>query len=117
MAAPGTPPSPDPTRGAALRRTTEPSPSRRRSAAAAGDGPEPDERVWERLRAWRSERAKAAKVPPYVVFDDKTLRLIAVALPVTERDLLSLKGIGPGKFESYGSELIALAEELRTGPA
>jgi DNA helicase-2/ATP-dependent DNA helicase PcrA len=69
--------------------------------------------AFERLRAWRSERAQAAAVPAYVVFDDKTLRLIAITLPTTEAGLLSLKGIGPAKFESYGSDLLALAEELR----
>jgi superfamily II DNA helicase RecQ len=71
--------------------------------------------AWERLRAWRTERARAAGKPPYVVFDDRTLRAIAVALPTTEADLLALSGVGPVKLETYGDEVLALADELRGG--
>ena len=71
-------------------------------------------RAWEQLRAWRSEKARDLKVPAFVVFDDSTLRLVAATLPATEPALLSLRGIGPAKLESYGSELIAIAEDLRS---
>ncbi|HMC38016.1 MAG TPA: HRDC domain-containing protein, partial [Acidimicrobiales bacterium] len=69
--------------------------------------------AWERLRAWRSERSRALKVPAYVVFDDATLRLIAIHLPAQETGLLSLRGIGPAKLDTYGADLMALAEEVR----
>jgi superfamily II DNA helicase RecQ len=48
-----------------------------------------------------------------VIFDDATLRQIATELPVTEAGLVSVRGIGPTKLEAYGSELIALAEQIR----
>jgi ATP-dependent DNA helicase UvrD/PcrA len=73
------------------------------------------ERAWEVLRSWRGEKARALKTPAYVVFDDATLRLVAAHLPTTEAGLLALKGIGPVKLESYGSELLALTDELRSG--
>ena len=69
--------------------------------------------AWERLRAWRAERA--AGKPAYVVFDDKTLWVLASTLPTTEAGLLGISGIGPVKLESYGDDLIAMAEELRAG--
>ena len=68
---------------------------------------------WERLRAWRAERARAAGKPAFVVFDDKTLRLVAATLPISEAGLLAISGIGQVKLESYGDELISIAEELR----
>ncbi len=68
----------------------------------------------ERLRAWRAERARAAGKPAFVVFDDKTLRLVSAVLPTTEAGLLAISGIGPVKLESYGDELIAIADQLRT---
>lgn len=71
------------------------------------------EQAWERLRAWRGERARMLKIPAYVVFDDTTLRLVAARLPVTEAVLLSVRGVGPAKLEQYGSELIAISEEMR----
>ena len=72
-------------------------------------------RRWERLRAWRAERAKAAGKPAFVVFDDKTLRLVAASLPTDEAGLLAISGIGPVKLEAYGDDLIAIAEALRAG--
>jgi DNA helicase-2/ATP-dependent DNA helicase PcrA len=53
--------------------------------------------------------------PAFVVLDDKTLRLVAAALPTDEAGLLALSGIGPVKLESYGDDLILIAEQLRTG--
>jgi DNA helicase-2/ATP-dependent DNA helicase PcrA len=69
----------------------------------------------ERLRAWRTQKAKDLKVPAYVVFDDTTIRLLALQLPVTEAGLLSVRGIGPAKLEAYGSELMAITESARQG--
>jgi len=71
--------------------------------------------AWETLRTWRAERARAAGKPAFVVFDDKTLRLLAARLPTDEAGLLEISGIGPVKLESYGDELIAIAERLRRG--
>jgi DNA helicase-2/ATP-dependent DNA helicase PcrA len=67
--------------------------------------------AWELLRAWRYERA--AGKPAFIVFDDKTLWLIAALLPTHEAGLLAISGIGPVKLENYGDDLIALAERLR----
>ncbi len=71
--------------------------------------------AWEGLRTWRAERSRAAGKPAFVVFDDKTLRLIAALLPTNEAGLLAISGIGQLKLESYGDELISLAEQLRAG--
>jgi len=71
--------------------------------------------AWETLRSWRAKRARAAGRPAFVVFDDKTLRLVAAVLPTTEAGLLEISGIGPVKLESYGDELISIAERLRMG--
>jgi DNA helicase-2/ATP-dependent DNA helicase PcrA len=70
--------------------------------------------AWDRLRAWRTERA--AGKPAYVVFDDKTLWTVAALLPVSDAGLLAINGIGEVKLESYGDDLISIAEELRCAP-
>jgi DNA helicase-2/ATP-dependent DNA helicase PcrA len=67
----------------------------------------------ERLRAWRSERARSAAKPAYTVFDDRTLRALAAALPTSEPGLAAIPGIGPVKLEIYGPALAAMFEELR----
>ena len=67
-----------------------------------------------RLRAWRTEQARSSGKPAFVVFDDKTLWLIAAALPVSEAGLLAISGIGQVKLETYGDELISIAEQVRS---
>ncbi len=66
------------------------------------------EDLFERLRAWRSELATEKEVPPYVVFNDKTLRAVALAMPESDDDLLAVKGIGPAKLDQYGEAVLAL---------
>src|SRR5205085_1817428 len=61
-----------------------------------------DEALFERLRTWRSETAKAESVPAYVVFTDLTLQAIAEVQPTTTESLLGISGIGRTKQEKYG---------------
>lgn len=67
-----------------------------------------DEALFERLRAWRRERAGADEVPAYVVFTDATLELIAEHRPTDERGLRAISGVGPSKIERYGDDVLAL---------
>ena len=75
----------------------------RSAAAAPGDA-----RLADRLRAWRRERAKADEVPPYVVFNDRTLAALATQRPRSRGELLAIDGIGPTKLERYGDDLLGL---------
>ena len=75
------------------------------SPAAAGPA---DEGLFERLRAWRLERARADEVPAFVVLHDATLRELATAKPASERDLAAVKGFGPTKLERYADDVLAV---------
>ena len=59
------------------------------------------------LRAWRTERAKADGVPPYVVLSDAHLRGIALTRPADATALLACDGIGPTKLDRYGDDILA----------
>jgi len=65
-----------------------------------------DEDLFERLRAWRLERATEDKVPAYVVFTDATLELIAEVKPSDEEALLRINGIGRSKLDKYGDAVL-----------
>ena len=67
-----------------------------------------DDALFGRLRAWRTERARADSVPAYVVFADATLRELAAVQPRSLDELAGVKGIGPAKLERYGDDVIAL---------
>ena len=66
--------------------------------------------LFERLRQKRYKIAQEAKVPPYIIFSDKTLRQMSTYLPVTKEEMLSINGVGNSKYEKYGE---AFAEEIR----
>jgi DNA helicase-2/ATP-dependent DNA helicase PcrA len=67
-----------------------------------------DAELFARLRAWRSERAEAQKVPAYVVFSDATLAELAVRQPADVAGLVAVPGIGQTKLDRYGEDVLAL---------
>jgi ATP-dependent DNA helicase RecQ len=76
-----------------------------RSVAATALG-EQDRVLFERLRTWRAETAKAASVPAYVVFPDAVLVSIASARPTSLDELFAISGVGSKKLESYGDDVL-----------
>jgi ATP-dependent DNA helicase RecQ len=59
------------------------------------------------LRAWRAEAARAQNVPAYVIFHDATLRSIALEQPRDLDALAGIGGVGVGKLERYGEQVIS----------
>jgi ATP-dependent DNA helicase RecQ len=62
---------------------------------------------FEALRQWRVNCARLAKLPPYVIFHDKTLAEIARVRPESLGELAAIPGVGPAKLERYGAALLA----------
>ncbi len=97
---------------------TDPEPAKKsgRTGSPRGGSPvadEPplstaDQDLFERLRAWRAERAKEAGLPAYVVFHDATLRELTRSQPASVRELEGVSGIGAKKREAYGADVIAV---------
>ncbi len=69
--------------------------------------------LFDRLRAWRAATAKERNVPAYVVFQDATLREIAIARPRSQAELAGISGIGDRKREAYGDAILAIVAETR----
>jgi DNA helicase-2/ATP-dependent DNA helicase PcrA len=67
-----------------------------------------DEALLAKLRDWRAKRARALKVPAYVVFTDATLTAIAEQRPTDAAALVGIAGIGASKLEKFGSEVLML---------
>jgi ATP-dependent DNA helicase RecQ len=83
---------------------------RRRGAAGAATNPS-DDPLFEALRACRRDLAKAAGVPPYVIFHDSVLREMAAQRPDSGAKLAMLTGIGARKLEAYGDAFLAVIRE------
>ncbi|CAN5530483.1 ATP-dependent DNA helicase UvrD2 [soil metagenome] len=67
-----------------------------------------DEALFESLRQWRSETAKAASVPAFVVFTDATLTAIAEQTPADQAGLAEIVGIGQRKLDLYGHDVLGI---------
>jgi len=76
--------------------------------AAPAELPAEAEPVFERLRAWRTAVAKEQGMPPYVIFHDATLRLIAASPPSTLAGLALVNGVGETKLARYGQQILDL---------
>jgi ATP-dependent DNA helicase RecQ len=86
-----------------------------RSARANDDTSLPvNDPVFEALRNCRRELARAAGLPPYVIFHDTTLREMASRKPENLDALAKISGIGIRKLEAYGAAFLAA---LRTSQA
>jgi DNA helicase-2/ATP-dependent DNA helicase PcrA len=62
--------------------------------------------LFDRLKAWRKERAVADGVPAYVVFHDATLAEIAKREPTTRDQLAEVAGVGPAKLDRYADDVL-----------
>jgi DNA helicase-2/ATP-dependent DNA helicase PcrA len=67
-----------------------------------------DVELLDRLKSWRASTAKQQKVPGYVVFTDATLTAIAEQRPADVTALVAIPGIGAGKLERYGEDVLEL---------
>lgn len=67
-----------------------------------------DAKLFEELRQWRVEEAKASGVPAYIVFRDVTLYQLAVQKPQNMDELAQIEGVGDKKIANYGEAILAL---------
>jgi ATP-dependent DNA helicase RecQ len=65
-----------------------------------------DDPLFETLREVRRTIAEMAKVPPFVIFSDATLKDMSTRLPKTNEELLQVSGVGEHKLQKYGLEFI-----------
>lgn len=66
--------------------------------------------LFEQLRGYRYERAQKEHVPPYLIFSDKTLKEMSTYLPVTEKAMLEINGVGKVKYEKYGEAFMQIIQ-------
>ena len=63
-------------------------------------------KLFDKLKELRLEIARAEKIPPYIVFNDKTLIDMCAKMPTTKSDMLNISGVGENKYGKYGERFI-----------
>ena len=72
--------------------------------AAAGH----DEALFDLLKGLRKKMAKEKGLPPYVLFQDPSLKEMATVYPTTKEDLAYIAGVGMGKVQKFGKPFLDL---------
>ena len=67
--------------------------------------------LFDRLRQVRKELAQEVKLPPYLIFADTALIEMVRVMPLTEEEMLTVKGVGDIKMARYGSQFLQVIQE------
>ncbi len=99
---------------AADQKRAKASQSKANGARGRRDGPseselgQADRALLLRLKARRTELARASGVPAYVIFSDAALIDMARKRPASRADMLGVSGVGDVKFERYGIDFLSV---------
>ncbi len=69
-----------------------------------------DEELLSILKDLRKKISKQAGQPPYNIFQDPSLEEMAIHYPVTLEELQNITGIGAGKAQRYGKEVVEVIQ-------
>ena len=70
-----------------------------------------DKRLFERLKRKRKQVADNNKVPPFVIFSDKSLAEMATFFPQSRQTFLDISGVGRHKWTHYGHIFLPVIRE------
>ncbi|MEX0271173.1 DNA helicase RecQ [Leptolyngbyaceae cyanobacterium UHCC 1019] len=88
-------------------------PGRSQTAQTSGETDENIEALFQRLQALRKRLADQQSVPPYVVFANTSLRLMAQQQPLNRAQFSQISGVGSRKLDQYGDVFLSKIREFR----
>lgn len=68
-------------------------------------------KLFNRLKELRLKIAREENMPPYIIFNDKTLIDMCVKLPTVKSEMLNVSGVGENKYSKYGERFLAVIKE------
>ena len=68
--------------------------------------------LFDKLRKLRLAIAKEEALPPYIIFNDRTLIDMCVKMPVNKQEMLNVSGVGENKFSRYGQRFLEQVKEF-----
>ncbi|HTO14478.1 MAG TPA: DNA helicase RecQ [Edaphocola sp.] len=73
-----------------------------------------DNNLFQKLRELRSDIAKVARVPAYVVFSDASLKDMEAKRPKDHIEFKEVLGVGKVKLERYGTQFLELIKQYES---
>jgi ATP-dependent DNA helicase RecQ len=78
------------------------------SIIAGGKGGAFDETLYDLLTDLRKSLSKQHNIPPFVIFQEPSLKDMCLQYPITIEELTNVQGVGTGKAQRYGLPFIDL---------
>ncbi|MDH4472463.1 MAG: DNA helicase RecQ [Fluviicola sp.] len=78
------------------------------SIISGGKGGAFDEELYELLADLRKSLSKQHNIPPFVIFQEPSLKDMCLQYPITIEELTNVQGVGTGKAQRYGLPFIDL---------
>lgn len=69
---------------------------------------EKDTELYNAIKQWRNSTAEKENIAPYMIFGDKTIEELVEKKPASEKELLSVFGIGTVKAEKIGTPVLRI---------
>lgn len=76
---------------------------------------ERDQLLRERLRSWRSAKAKEIGQPPFVIFNDKQMYELISHKVITKEGFGPIVGFGQKRISKYGKDIINIIKAFVDG--
>ena len=70
-----------------------------------------DPALYSMLVELRKKVSRKLKLPPYVIFQDESLKQMATMYPINIQELQNIQGVGIGKAKRYGKEFCELIQK------
>lgn len=67
--------------------------------------------LYKKIKDWRKAQSDKEKLPAFCIFSNAVLKEIVKNRPITEEDLVKIKGFGQKKFEKYGQAILEIVLE------
>jgi ATP-dependent DNA helicase RecQ len=67
-----------------------------------------DEVLYQALLDLRKQLSKEKDIPPFVIFQEGSLKDMSFQYPITAEELTNIQGVGQGKARRYGSPFLSL---------
>jgi ATP-dependent DNA helicase RecQ len=99
-----------------MMRVTRTAPKQKREAKPSHKVAEPNESLFQALKALRLRLAGDARLPPYVVAQDRTLVELAEKRPADEAALHDITGLGASKIARYGAQFLDVIASFKPNP-
>lgn len=70
-----------------------------------------DDVLYQALLDLRKQISREKKLPPFVIFQEDSLKEMSFQYPITKEELSTISGVGNGKAKRYGAPFLALIKD------